>query len=624
MGRQAYLDKIAFGRSAFEPTQSTTRSTDYIQLESSQSELPRPYQEATANNYVQLYDERGNPINPRSRDYGKRLRDSQNDVLASVGVVERRRPPYEGLPGSYEERLDLLDAEDTVGNAIALTTTLTENLCTWWIGTIRDRILTFRYKHDVPFVQIVASERTVSGTSIIYAGFASRLFSTMSIEAIVYSVFLCRPIDRLLHATRASSKTRYFFRRWRNSLKNGLRLALEVLLYPFSYYASLQRLGLIPAGSPLPPLQWLLPFSASSPILPFSSQYDASASAVDFLKASLTSPVLLVCVEHFLERWVYAAIYEAVETSIIHPNHADMQSRDAGTKDRATAILGLRRQSPPLIRDSINRLLLVLGWGQPLGSEGTGREQANESAHTIDSAEGRMLDVGGTSVTNVTPLELAVAQTQALLSVESSDMERVAIPMDALEEMVRSTTPPATPPSPTGLISDQEDNDPRIRITNREGIVEMEVRLPPRILSSHTEVADSFASLSNRRAIASRNAGPNRRHHRVSQLSSEPAQMISAVVKAQMVGLALLPIRFVVLRLMASHYAASPAGYAGVRRSVERLPSVGDFSWRCIGMQISRIALCGALELSIDLGLWGLQYLAITQVGKSIFGWGTL
>lgn len=90
---------------------------------------------------MQLYDERGNPINPRSQQYGRKLRSAQNDVLASVGVVERRRSSSHGLPGSSEERFELLEAEDTVGNAVALVTTLTENLCTWWIGTVGDRIL---------------------------------------------------------------------------------------------------------------------------------------------------------------------------------------------------------------------------------------------------------------------------------------------------------------------------------------------------------------------------------------------------------------------------------------------------------------------------------------------------
>jgi len=62
-------------------------------------------------------------------------------VLASVGVVERRHAPAGAFPGSSHDRLELLEAEDTIGNAIALATTLTENLCTWWIGTVRERIL---------------------------------------------------------------------------------------------------------------------------------------------------------------------------------------------------------------------------------------------------------------------------------------------------------------------------------------------------------------------------------------------------------------------------------------------------------------------------------------------------
>jgi hypothetical protein len=118
---------------------------EYIQLESSQSEIPSRYQEATVNNYIQLYDERGNPINPRSNDYAKKLRSAQNDVLASVGVLEKRRSLTEGLPGPNDERLGLLEAEDTVGNAIALTSTLTENLCTWWVGIIRERLLVGRH-----------------------------------------------------------------------------------------------------------------------------------------------------------------------------------------------------------------------------------------------------------------------------------------------------------------------------------------------------------------------------------------------------------------------------------------------------------------------------------------------
>lgn len=117
-----------------------TQTSEYIQLASSQREVPPEARDSSVNRYIQLYDERGNPINPRAHDHGRRLREAQNDVLASIGVVERRRSPSQDLPGSYKERLQLLDDEDTAGNAIALVSTLSENVCTWWIGSLRERI----------------------------------------------------------------------------------------------------------------------------------------------------------------------------------------------------------------------------------------------------------------------------------------------------------------------------------------------------------------------------------------------------------------------------------------------------------------------------------------------------
>lgn len=200
-----------------------SESDEYIQLAASQSDepLPQRYRDAKANNYIQLYDERGNPINPRSHAYGKTLRDAQNDVLASVGVVERRRSPSEGLPGSYEERLEELESEETAGNSLAITSTVMENLCTWWIGTIRDRVLTFRIPNAIPFLQVGASERTASGYSIAYTGFTSRLVSTIGIQAAVYGAYVYQPIERLVQFTRASSKTRRFIRRSRSVLTFG-------------------------------------------------------------------------------------------------------------------------------------------------------------------------------------------------------------------------------------------------------------------------------------------------------------------------------------------------------------------------------------------------------------------
>ena len=398
----------------------------------------------------------------------------------------------------------------------------------------------------------------------------------------------------------------------------SLRLGLEVLLYPFFYHAALQRLGLVPARPLLPSWNSLTPFSGSSPLLPLSLHYNASASPTDCLKALLTSPVVLLCLVHSIERWVSAYVYDAIESSIIRPDNPDILSRDVNQKDRVLTDLGLRKQSPPLIRNAINRMLVLFGWAPRPDVQETDRKQAIEFANTLDLSDGQTIEVGSTRVTNVSQLNIPVVQTEDQPVEGPLDSDVITIPIDAVEEMIRSTTPPTTP----GLGLDHDENDPRIRITSREGVVQMEVRLPPTILSSHTEVFDATSD-----QVASRN-GPrfsrDSPYHRVTQLSCEPAQMISAMVRAQLLGLAVLPIKMLTLRSIASHYLATQGRHAGPDRIVCPLPFFNTLSWQTIGIQLSRVALCGSLEVAIDLSLWGLQYVAITKFGESIFGWGTL
>lgn len=129
------------GRSAFEPSQGLSSSSEHVQLESSQQEGLVAARDSNTNNYIQLYDERGNPINPSAREHGRRSREAQNDVLASIGVLERRQSPSADLPGTYEEQIEQLENEDSAGNAVALASTLLENLCCWWVGSLKNRII---------------------------------------------------------------------------------------------------------------------------------------------------------------------------------------------------------------------------------------------------------------------------------------------------------------------------------------------------------------------------------------------------------------------------------------------------------------------------------------------------
>lgn len=391
------------------------------------------------------------------------------------------------------------------------------------------------------------------------------------------------------------------------------RLALELFFYPFSYHAHLQRLGIIPARPLLPSWKSFLPFSSQSPLMPFSIYYNTSGTAVDVLRAVLTSPVVMVIAEHFYERWIYSAIFEAVESFIIRPDNADIESPDALSKDRATSILGLQRRSPPLVRSAINKLLVFLGWCEPDVAPGT------HLAPSVASA-GQSVEVASTQITDLAPIEIPVSRIERQTT-DGANESTITVPIDFLDDLMR----PTTPPTPT--TSDHDENDPRIRITSREGIVEMEVRLPPRVISSHSEILDVQPTSSSQNQLASRNthsrASPPS-HHRVTQLSTEPSQMIGAIVKSQLVGWAVLPFKLVVLRLVASHYLASQKNHGAALRFVEPFPILSDISLRSIGIGMSRVALCSALELAIDLSLWSAQYLAVTTVGKTVFDWGAL
>jgi hypothetical protein len=392
----------------------------------------------------------------------------------------------------------------------------------------------------------------------------------------------------------------------------SFRVLTEVAYYPLAYHASLQRLGLIPAKQ-LPYWKAFIPFSKWSPIKPFlryqeltvPSSVSASEGFVRGLKAGilvpLTSPLLFVCLEHFLERMIYALIYEAIETTVIHPENPDLISPDDGTRSRASAILGLRKRSPSLIRSTVNKMLIALGWGMPSPSE------HEERPHQIPQT----LEVSGQQVINVNRLQLTAANPPNTQVASGSVLPNQVF----------------TPPSPTATEASQDDSDPRIRITSREGIVEMEVRLPPHALTTHMDnfgTGPASPDHSNTTSPVPVRDARSRAYHRVTQLSTEPSQMIGAICKSQIVGWATLPLKLVTLRLVATHFLASNPGHMASHRVLDPLPRLHDLSVRSVGLMFSRVALCGLLEVAIDLSLWGIQYTAVLWAGKSFFGWGDL
>lgn len=632
MGRQAYLTRLALGRSAFETPEQVT-------LEASRTDAATSESEPIC--YEQAYDERGHPINPRSREHGRALREAQNDVLAAIGVVERRlstSSSLEDLPSLKRriERLEKLETEDSVGNTIALVSALSENISTWWVGCLRDRILVLHTLANASFNQLLCSQYQLLGFwTFFFAGFPAQFLSTITVQASINVGLVLRPLDHFLLWARSPRRTRRFFQRWRPWIIQCFRLSVEIAFYPLFYHAGLQRLHLIPSRPYLPPLRSFIPFTPLSPIqgipLPVSFTGEAILACS---RSFLNSPLVLLCLEQYMERWVYSTVYEAIESSTIQPSNPDLVTPDDSLKRRAAMILGLRRKTPAAIRNTINRILAFVQWGYPFQSAGyimsSTRPETRPNQQTI--REQRDVGVVGQQPTNPSLLDLPPAHTEALVQQDVHGMVEIGT-----ATVFNEPLGPLSPVSHTASEASQNVMDPTVRITSRdaaEGIVELEVRLP-HITSPPAEAPNSNITAPDQDEDRFAEDTDERQQwvfHRVTHLSMEPGQRLGTILKSQMVTWVTLPLRIVGLRMMASHFLAThPQAALDLGRTPIKSPLSGVWSTyssqlglRSAGVLAGRVALCGAIEMAVDLSLWGCQWVCVTWVGKRYFNWGKL
>ncbi|KAL8739180.1 MAG: hypothetical protein Q9190_007875 [Brigantiaea leucoxantha] len=113
MGRQAYLTRLALGRSPYDALQyvDALESQDESQHGDSEQSGHQPETLNTAQtgsrasgSYVQQYDRCGHPINPVSRSLARQSRRAQNDILATVGVCTRPEQAIDPSQDSGERR----------------------------------------------------------------------------------------------------------------------------------------------------------------------------------------------------------------------------------------------------------------------------------------------------------------------------------------------------------------------------------------------------------------------------------------------------------------------------------------------------------------------------------------
>ncbi|KAM0094783.1 hypothetical protein ACP6JD_001651 [Aspergillus fumigatus] len=112
MGRQAYRNRLALGRSPYEPPEPPVGAAA-----DASGRVHRRTSAIHADGYVQHYDERGHPINPDSKNFGRELRRAKNDILSTMGIVVS--DDRNASAPNEQQKIDTIAAENDYGLIMA-------------------------------------------------------------------------------------------------------------------------------------------------------------------------------------------------------------------------------------------------------------------------------------------------------------------------------------------------------------------------------------------------------------------------------------------------------------------------------------------------------------------------
>lgn len=137
MGRQQYLTRLALGRSAFqEPTPPAQPAEPTLESNTDTDSPSSPPN-------TQQYDNKGRPFNPATDARNAALRKAQNDVLAAVGVCERRdaasSSARHGESMARERSSELRQREEEWVEDVELGVRLVRLFAVWWPVCLQQR-----------------------------------------------------------------------------------------------------------------------------------------------------------------------------------------------------------------------------------------------------------------------------------------------------------------------------------------------------------------------------------------------------------------------------------------------------------------------------------------------------
>ncbi|CAI7565301.1 unnamed protein product [Penicillium glandicola] len=309
MGRQAYLNRLALGRSPYEAPDNAAVDP---------SSPVRRISNVHADDYMQQYDTRGHPVNPVSRTLGKELRRAKNDILSTMGIVVSGEDRNSSIPNE-QQKINQIASENDFGLVITTLDQLFIFFGTWWTSSVTGRVQTYRHYAHSALLSVIQSERDATGVlSFYFSGIPAWAMSSglaIARETPLKRVFVSLR-DYVQSLTGDSLGVRSIF----GLLYTAARNSVLMLSMEFYMYSTLQSLSLV---SPyrIPGVQLLLPFGKGSllqlPTLP--TDFSPHSLGTSFM-GLLTSPgVLVFLYGYYLRPELEERIYRLIRRHLPKP-----------------------------------------------------------------------------------------------------------------------------------------------------------------------------------------------------------------------------------------------------------------------------------------------------------------
>ncbi|KAJ5614251.1 hypothetical protein N7528_007905 [Penicillium herquei] len=365
MGRQAYLNRLALGRSPYEAPEVGTIDP---------SNPVRRVSQIHSDDYMQQYDSRGHPVNPESKTLGRELRRAKNDILSTMGIVVSGEDRNANA-SNEQQKINQIAAENDFGLVITTLDQIFVFFSTWWSSSLTGRILAFKHYTHAPLLDVIRSERGSTGVFGFYcAGIpAWAVSSTLAIAR-------DNPLKRLFVTIRdyvlgltGNGSLTLSIRASFGLLYSVARSSVLIFSIEAYMYSMLQTLSLVPSNT-LPSLKLLIPFGETSLFrLPHLPRDLSIPSIGGFFIQLLTSPGVLTYVYAFhLRPELEERIYRLIRRQLPKPTLADELSIRVAFEENlvewVVPTLGrrseeeTRRAKLTLMQDIKQEIISLRGW----------------------------------------------------------------------------------------------------------------------------------------------------------------------------------------------------------------------------------------------------------------------